>query len=154
MDLTSASPLLDYTAFFRLSDPFSTRALRLTTQGISDWLTAEEANSLAWGRVIELAGPLKLRGYQGRQATDVLWTALPPLKCISLKTVAAFTERQLTGWTTFPVEVYDRQGEHLSQYCGLAITGRAGRRDQSKSTIVEKPALTSRGQPHQVYRGL
>jgi len=62
-------------------------------------------------------------------------------------------ERRLTGWSTYPVEVI-HQGEFLEGYQGLAILGRGGGRDRTKSPIIDKPAPVPGGKPYRAYRGL
>ena len=139
--------------FYLLSDPFSRAALRLTTAGSSDWLTQEQALALARGGAGRLPTTLKLRGQAGKRLTDILWTAMPPLVCAATRVVDAMAERRLTGWSTYPVEVI-HQGEFLEGYQGLAILGRGGGRDRTKSPIIDKPAPVPGGKPYRAYRGL
>jgi len=90
----------------------------------------------------------------GGSPDDFLWAGLTPLVCISQRVVDLLEENQFTGWSTYPVEVYDRHGEKLPGYHGLAITGSAGREDLSRSQIITKPARTPTSKPYDVYRGL
>ena len=142
----------DYSALFRLYDPLANRPLRLTTEGESNWLSLEQAAALSRGE-LSLQHPLRLRAYMGGQVTDFLWSDLASLVVISRKVVELLRDRAFTGWATYPVEVYDRKGEPLVDYFGLAITGRAGKQDRTRSRILTKPAPAPGGQPYQVYRG-
>jgi hypothetical protein len=89
----------------------------------------------------------------GRQATDFVWCSLTPVVVISERVVELLQQHRFTGWATYPVEVYGRQGEPLHGYLGLAIIGRAGKQDRSRSTIITKPAPVPGGKSYQVYKG-
>ncbi|MGH2543807.1 MAG: hypothetical protein ACRDIB_13470 [Ardenticatenaceae bacterium] len=150
----STSTYLDYQTLYELFDPLANRPLRLTPEGCSDWLTHQQAVTLLLGQAVPLAQPVCLRGYMGRQVTDFLWCALTPLICLSQRVVDLLSEPPFTGWSTYPVELYDRDHERLTGYHGLAITGRAGKRDRSQSQVVTKPPPVAGGLERQVYRGL
>ncbi len=144
---------LDYSKFYNLTDPLATRPLRLSDEGYSEWLTREQAWMLFRGN-LELGHPLRLGAYQGGQATDFLWAGLVHIICISSRVVELLTEHRITGWATYPVEVYGREGEPLPGYHGFSVTGPECKRDRSRSQIIEKPPPSPRGQSYQVYKGL
>lgn len=84
--------------------------------------------------------PVIFKAEMGRQATDWLWSVMPlPLVCISQRLLDLLVENRFTGWTTYPVEVYGRQGEHLPGYHGLAIPSYAGEQSVSRSQVITKP---------------
>jgi len=95
-----------------------------------------------------------LQAEMGGHATDLLWTTFPPLMCISRRLVELLEEHQFTGWSTYPVEVYDRKGERLPDYFGFAVTGRAGKHDLQRVQVVIKPPPTERGKPWEALKGL
>lgn len=147
---TSAPP--EPKIFHELHDPLASRPLRLSDKGYSDWLTKKQAIELFRGR-LKLDTPLRLGAYRGGQATDFLWSGLIPLVCISARVVELFRVNNITGWTTYPVEVFGRKGEPLPGYHGFAVTGSECRRDRSRSQILTKQAVPG-GEPFQVYKGL
>jgi len=149
----STSTSLNYAELFELCDPLASRPLRLGTKGYSDWLAKEQASALFRGE-LKLQYPLQLGAYMGGQATDFLWSSLTPLLVVSQKVVGLLEECRLTGWATYPVEVYDRKGDRLEGYSGFAITGRAGKRNRSRSRIITKPAPAPGGRSREVYKGL
>lgn len=59
----------------------------------------------------------------------------------------------ITGWTTYPVEVYGRRGEPLPGYHGFTVTGGECRRDRSRSQVITKQTVPG-GKPFEVYKGL
>ena len=143
----------DFNKFYEFEDPFATRPFRLRTAPESKKLSVEDVYALAHGR-LRLDSPIKLVASSGGQATDFLWSELPPLVCISSRVVDLLTTNDCTGWSTYPVEVYDRQGNLLPGYHGFVVTGPECRRDKSRSEIVEKPPPAPRGRSYKVYKGL
>lgn len=153
--MTSKSTIdrLDFNRFYRLADPLATRPFRLTTAEESEWLSSRDARDLAHGR-LRLDGPLKLVASSGGQATDFLWSQLVGVVCVSSRVVELLTTNDCAGWNTYPVEVYDRQGNLLPGYYGFAVTGPECRRDTSRSDIIEKPPPAPGGRSYKVYKGL
>jgi hypothetical protein len=148
----STSATLDFSRFHELFDPVASRPLRLSPEGYSDWLTKENATDLFRGR-LRLGTPLKLGAYLGGQAMDFLWGGLIPLVCILDRVVEILRTNEITGWSTYPVEVYGRKGDHLPGYHGFSVTGNECRRDRSRSEILSRQAVPG-GEPFVVYKGL
>ena len=144
---------IDVRDCYWLRDPLANRPLRLTDEGYDEWLTTEQVFALAKGR-LKLDRPLALRAYMGGQATDFLWSGLPPLVCVSARAIELLAENQVSGWATFPVEAHDRKGALLTGYAGLAVTGGECERDRSRSTIVDKPPPVPGVIGQRAYRGL
>jgi hypothetical protein len=92
--------------------------------------------------------------YKGGQATDFLWSQSVWLICISQRTVDLLGEYQITGWSTYPVEIFDRKRNPLPDYHGFAVTGPVCDLDRSRSTLIDKPPPVPGGKGYQVYRGL
>ncbi|MHB1295628.1 MAG: hypothetical protein ACYC4R_11615 [Anaerolineae bacterium] len=152
MALPPTSRAVDYQKLYSFTDPFARRPMRLEPFD-DEGLGKGYAWPLSDG-TLHLAQPLKLRGYMGGQAADVLWTGLVVLFCVSSRVVDLLRAEGITGWDTFPVEVYDRRGEFLPGYHGFAITGPTCRRDKSRSTIVVKPPPVPGGNAWTAYHGL
>ncbi len=144
---------LDYSKLFKLVDPLANRPLRLETVRDAVWLTIRDDVWPLYRGQLKLSEPLKLRAYMGGQATDFLWTGYPPLVCVSSRVVELLTEHEITGWDTYPVEVYGRKGEPLPGYHDFAVTGPECRRDRSRSEILTRQDVPG-GKPFQVYKGL
>lgn len=78
--------------------------------------------------------PVQIVWHQGaRTPSDVIWIGV-----VQLVVSARFIEvlKDFTGWTTFPVEVYDDRGKQVPGYEGLAITGRCDRVTHDFSRVV------------------
>lgn len=148
----STLPSINSSSFFRLDDPLASRPLRLELLGYSDWITKANAFDLFHGR-LKLDTPLGLGAYMGGQVTDFLWSSLIPLVCISERVKEILQMNTITGWATYPVEVFDRKGVFLPGYHGFAVTGGECRRDRSRSQIFTRQVVPE-GKPQKVYKGL
>jgi hypothetical protein len=61
-------------------------------------------------------------------------------------------EHDFTGWTTYPVELYDKAGQAVPGYHGLAVTGRTGPIDPDLSPVMTVPPPVPEGKamPHRI----
>lgn len=143
---------IDYREFAQLSDPFIDRALRLKLSSRPDWFSFRSARRLSRGDLpIEMAEPLHFRRNEGNQPMDFLWTSYPPLRCVSNRVVSILEANEFTGWSTYPVTVYDNANQRLPDYHGFAITGSGGsfQSELSKKVTLEHPW----GGTAEVYKG-
>jgi hypothetical protein len=148
----STSKIINFNQFYELDDPLANRPLRITVRGYSDWVTSDFTWTLFRGQDLPMQ-PIKLGGYMGGQVTDFLWSDLIYMVCISARTVEILEEHKVTGWATYPVEVYGKNGEAILGYYGFSVTGGECRRDRSRSQIITKQAVVG-GKPYEVYKGL
>ena len=119
----------------------------------SNWLTAQQLRALAHGQ-FDPRMIMQFDANRGGQATDILWsTSLYPF-FIANRLIMLLRENTITGWTTYPVELFDRKGERLDDYYGLAVTGPECDFDPNRSKIVAKPPPVPQGRGYQVHRGL
>lgn len=139
--------------FYTLEDPLANRPLRISVSGYSDWISIPQTVLLLKGAMV-LDKPLRLGTYQGGQATDFIWGSIPSLICISKRVVDLFNINNISGWTTYPVELHDRKGQFLPGYYGFAVIGKEYARDLNRSILITKPPPTPKGKAYQVYKGL
>jgi hypothetical protein len=112
--------------------------------------TIQEANALLAGLLLPTS-PIQVHWFMGRQIpSDFIWTSSVSPLIVSARVVALLHEHAVTGWSTYPVEVMNRDGELLEGYQGLSVLGRCGRLQRERRVPVEKqyPAGT-----FTVYRG-
>ena len=62
--------------------------------------------------------------------------------------------QRLTGWTTYAVEVYGKDGERIEGLHGFAVLGRCGSVLWSKGQRIIVPAATPAGRATTGWRGL
>ncbi len=153
MALESTSTVINYYELFHMRDPLASRPLRLNITEDSDWVTNDVAWKIFKGQYT-LSEPLKFDVYQGGGVYDFLWSTMVALVCVSSRVIDLLMESNISGWSTYPVEIYDGQGNIISGYSGLAITGAEYTRDRSRSVVITKPAPTPTGMPYKVYKGL
>ncbi len=91
-------------------------------------------------------------GASGGTPCDLVSTDIAVIKLVSSRVTTLF--EQFTGWSTFEVLVYGKDGRCLPGYRGLAITGRCGAIDNLRSTAIQKPPLAPRGRPYEAWVGL
>jgi hypothetical protein len=140
---------MNYSELFLFEDPFSNRWLRL--EPLSEFVNEELANMLAFGNVTT-SNPVKFRGFRGGPVADILRTSLPPFLCVSEKVIDTLKVNHFNGWSTYPVEVSDRNGNNLPGYYGFAVTSYAGERDLSRSPIVVTYTAPD-GRTSKAYKG-
>jgi hypothetical protein len=146
------SNIIDYGTLFLLDDPLATRPFRLSPRG-QNWLHSQQVDSLFRGEW-QPPEPIVHEAVMGGNAFDFLWTDYMPLLCVSDRIIDLFTINHCTGWSTYPVKVYDRQKNYLPGYHGLAVKHSVGEIDITRSTIVTKPPFIPNGQPWKVYKGI
>ncbi len=83
--------------------------------------------------------PLRLVYATGGKPGNVMWDTFVVLVVVSERVVELLQAHGFTGWKTYAVEIHNRRkGKPLTGYYGLAVTGRVGRRDATRSQQVER----------------
>ncbi len=150
----STSRGLVWLSTYELADPMAVEPFRLRSRLPSDAKAAGvDFELLSRGRLKTMT-PIQFDAAQGVEFADFLWTQLVTPVCVSEKVIQLLRDNQITGWSTYPVEVYDQDGNLYSHYHGLAVTGPVCEADYSHSTVVTKPPPTPNGRSYDVYRGL
>jgi hypothetical protein len=150
----SERPEFDYGRFELLSNGFKSGAL------VVEPLDPEWDSDGAWDSYDLLAGrfvpprPLRFRRAEGKRAYDFVLTTFGMLPLISQRVVDALSERGVSGWRVFPVEVEDGKGQPVEGLHGLSITGISGAPVEGWSEVVTVPAPTPQGRPAQKLKGL
>ena len=151
--MTSARDL-KYESLFVLADPMAAKPFRLRSRLPSDAkVEGVDIHSLSRGES-RITRPIQFDAAQGSKATDILWTQLVTPVCVSKRIIHILRENEVSGWSTYPVEIFDLEGEQLPDYHGFAVTGAVCDADYSRSAVVTKPPPTPRGKSYDVYRGL
>jgi hypothetical protein len=69
---------------------------------------------------------------------DVVWTTSVHPLIVSSRVQEILNACKATGWRTFQVEVFDKQGKRRPGYVGISVVGRCGRITLGRSQIVLK----------------
>lgn len=141
-------------SIFELGDPMAVEPYRLRSRLPGD-VIADSVNVQLLSRgKSRLQEPLQFDAAQGTEASDFLWTQLLDPVCVSESVVRILRENEVSGWSLYPVEVFDNDGDLLPNYHGIAVTGAECEADYGRSAIVTKPPPTSYGRSYDVYQGL
>ncbi len=150
----SLTKKLDYSALFEMSDPMAMEPYRLRSRLPSDSSTGGvNLDRLSQGDY-QARDPVQFDVAQGSETCDILWTQFVTPVCISERVVRLLQQNDVSGWSTYPVEVLDNNGRLLAGYHGLSVTGVVCSADYSRSTVITKPPPAPRGRSYDVYRGL
>jgi hypothetical protein len=90
----------------------------------------------------------------GKNPMDLIGTEYPALYLFSDRVFELFRSNGFTGWDTYPVEVYDKDGKLIEGYQGISIYGSCGPIDNSMSEVLLKDPITPKGKPYRVWKGL
>jgi hypothetical protein len=101
-----------------MSDPLSNSAFR---GDVDDVATYREMEVAKRGDSRPSQVPV-IHHSMGRKLCDFIWVSLVPI--IHQRVVDLLTLGGVTGWTSYPVLVIDRDGREVRDYHGLCITGR------------------------------
>lgn len=151
--MTSSGKLM-YESLSLLADPMAAEPYRLRSRLPGD---AEaqglDLNALSRGES-RTKRSIQFDAAQGSKATNILWTQLVTPVCVSGRVIRILSENEVSGWSTYPVEVFDPGGELLADYHGLVVTGGVCDADYSRSAVITKPPPAPRGKSYDVYKGL
>ncbi len=146
--------LPQHNLFFELADPLKNPPFRLRSRLPAESLPDRKQLDLHAQGANELSVRFQFDAVQGNKAEDFLWTQLVRPACVSGRVVKLLEVNEISGWSTFPVEVYDPDGILIPDFHGLAVTGPSYRAEHNRSEIVQMPPLVQGGKSFEIYRGL
>lgn len=150
----TSSGKLRYESLYSLSDPMAAEPYRLRSRLPGDAKAmGVDIHALSRGES-QTKRPIQFDASQGSKATDLLWTQLVTPVCVSKRVIRILSEHEISGWSTYSVEVFDPNGTNLPDYHGLVVTGTVCDADYSRSAVITKPPPAPRGKSYDVYKGL
>lgn len=120
--MVSSSIIREFSSFYRISDPFSSYAIRLKLSQKGIWA---QNGTIAYQVLVNKykydSFPLAFTRHSGKDCTDVLWSTMVHLFCTSSRLNQLLGQNKISGWTTYPVEVdFDLDD---CEIFGFSITG-------------------------------
>jgi hypothetical protein len=74
----------------------------------------------------------------GAKPGELIWTTYATPVIVADSVVQLLRSHGFTGWSTYDVTVRGKQGQLVPGYSGLAITGRCGKIDYSRTIVVPR----------------
>lgn len=101
-------------------------------------MTREQAFGLTRAEMM-LPEPVPARWFMGsKKPSDLIGTTMATPLLVSDRVVTLLRDAGFTGWRTYPVDLVGHNSAPIPGYHGLAIHGRCGPIDDSKSVQVSK----------------
>ena len=97
----------------------------------------DQARALATGEW-RPAEPLKFAQCEGTQWCDFVGTTRAAITLLSTRVFDAFCAAGVTGWEAVPIVLTNGDGEQLSNFRLLVVTGRSGPIDNSRSIAIAR----------------
>ncbi len=145
---TYTNPFFYMNKYFDFGTPFSNTPVTPSCNAL-DW---DLSCKLVKGENADFKFPLFFEQIKGRKWTDVLNPSSVSLHLVSNRFVQLLEANKITGYTTFPVRLFNKQREEVFQYSGLSITGRCDKIDWDKSPVITK-RLVPHGPECEFYNG-
>lgn len=97
--------------------------------------------------------PVVFKQEYGSKLYDLLDTGHAGFLLISDRMKSVLEENKLTGWKTFPIKLYDKEGEEILGYHGFSVIGKCGPTNYKNCEIIKK-RLVPKGPLCQYYKGV
>lgn len=148
--------LRENSPLYELNSKLLSSSLQVHPVGLKN-ITFNDGLDAQWHLILgdysQFKFPLRFHHAYGNKMTDILDTGWPGMYLISKFLKSTFIDQELTGWKTYPVEVFDNKGTKIEGYSGLSITGKTGPIDFTQSEIVQQ-RLVAHGPISKYYKGL
>jgi hypothetical protein len=131
---------MDLSSLFVLGEAFKRNAFRARPLEPN----AELLLNLAMGKQ-QPGHAIRFGRESGKKLLDWVGTGLVSTRLISVRLASAWRTAGVTGWDTFPVELFDAlehevEDDQIDGYAGLSVVGKSGAIDQGRHEVVIKPA--------------
>ena len=136
----------DYRRFYALGERFARGTFRVHALGE---LPGGDPLALTRGQ-INPKEPVCFHHDEGSRLKDHIGTTWALLHLVSDRFLGVLDG--FSGWRVYPVEVYDKDGELVPGYHGLAVNGRCGPIDDDLSPVMVLPPPVPQGEamPHRI----
>ncbi len=118
----------------------------------TDRFTSSQMDAMFLGHFIPRV-PIKCVPFSGTRPADIMGTTDAIPQIVSARFVDTLRLHGFSGWSTYPVRVYDKLGKERKGYFGLAVTGHAESDDSKRKVVWEQPP-TAEGRPIRAVEGV
>ena len=98
----------------------------------------ENKRKLIEGDYAGLVFPIIFQQRSGKWLRDIIHTGLASLYLISKRFKEILESHCFSGYSTYPIKLYDAYWQRIPDYFGFSITGRCGPIDFTKSEVIYK----------------
>jgi hypothetical protein len=92
--------------------------------------------------------------YMGSKPKDLICIGYPSIYLLSINVINVLLENKITGWKSYHVDIYNKNGELNEDYYLFPVTGYCGPIDNKRSKRVSKPPLVPGGNTYKPWVGL
>lgn len=130
---SSSNSFPGFDQLYLLGEPGASRAFRADLALSTDEAFAVTRHELRWNE------PVIANWMMGAKSpVDVIWTGYAAPLLVSERVVDLLGSLGALGWSTYEVKVLGKGGESISGYRGLAVHGRCGPVENSKSIEIPR----------------
>ena len=97
--------------------------------------------------------PLEFRHKCGKRYYDILHIGYATLFLVSDRFLEVLETNHFTGWKSYPVRLFEKNGTEVFGYNGFSVTGKAGKIDWEKSEVVQIPGPIDETVTYPYYKG-
>ena len=97
--------------------------------------------------------PLEFRHLYGKRYYDILHIGYVTLFLVSDRFLEVLETNHFTGWKSYPVRLFEKNGTEVFGYNGFSVTGKAGKIDWEKSEVVQIPGPIDETVTYPYYKG-
>lgn len=98
--------------------------------------------------------PLEFRHKCGKRYYDILHIGYPTLFLVSDRFLKVLEMNHFTGWKSYPVRLFEKNGMEVFGYNGFSVTGKAGKIDWEQSEVIQIPGPIDRTITYPYYKGI
>ena len=138
---------MDYSEFYQFGSALTQGALLVRSNDVEDKLP------FIFGEA-EAIAPLRFTHHLGRRVYDVVETDWARLFLFSERVTTALQAHQISGWKSYPAEVYNQRGARVPGYSVFAVTGRSGPVNRKKGKLIVRAPLRPTGPPRRWWVGV
>lgn len=140
---------MDFSTLYYMSDAMTRGAFRAEPDDITI-----DAIGIARSEALPET-PMIFRHFMGGgNPKDLLGTGFASLILLCDRVIEILRAGGYSGWTTYPIELYEKKGERMEGYHGFGVTGRCGPVLWEKGKKIRKPPPVPKGQGYDAWLGL
>ena len=109
---------------------------------------------LTMGSYEGISFPLEFRHKCGKRYYDILHIGYASLFLVSDRFLEVLETNHFTGWKSYPVRLFEKNGTEVFGYNGFSVTGKAGKIDWEKSEVVQIPGPIDETITYPYYKGI